>query len=161
MTLPPLPSGEQVMVVTNGVILNVRGLDRLDLLDIAADRLVLWTKGNAQELLNNMQRPGGQTGRELEFYLAGNVEIRSHQNGEDRLIRADEVYYDAYRNAALALNADLEFKQPGLPDPVHMQARELHQLSLEKFEGLETRIFSSRTPGDPGLTVVFANATLE
>jgi hypothetical protein len=161
LTRPPTPTGEQVMVVTNGVILNVRGMDRMDLLEIAADRLVLWTKGNAQELLNNMQRPGGQTSRELEFYLSGNVEIRSHQNNEDRLIRADEVYYDAYRNAALALNADLEFKQPGLPDPVHMQARELHQLSPEKFEGIETRIFSSRTPGEPGLTVTFAKATLE
>jgi hypothetical protein len=108
-----------------------------------------------------MRRPGGETGRELEFYLAGNVEIRSHSGTEDRLLRADEVYYDATRNVALALNADLEFKQPGLPDPVHMQAQELHQLSPEKFEATESRIFSSRTPGDPGLTVVFAHATLE
>jgi hypothetical protein len=161
LQLPPLPTGEQVIVVTSGVIMNVRGLDRLDLLDIAADRLVLWTRGNVQELFSNMQRPGGETGRELEFYLDGNVEIRSHQGTEDRLIRADEVYYDAYRNVAVALNADLEFKQPGLPDPVHLQARELHQLGPEKFEALGSRIFSSRTPGDPGLTVVFARATLE
>src|SRR5262249_45993413 len=161
MTLPPRQDGEQVLVVTSGVIMNVRGLDRLDLLDIAADRLVLWTRGNVQELFNNMRQPGGETGRELEFYLSGNVEIRSHSGTEDRLLRADEVFYDATRNVAVALNADLEFKQPGLPDPVHMQAKELHQLSLEKFEGVESRIFSSRTPGDPGLTVVFAKATLE
>jgi hypothetical protein len=161
MQLPPLSTGEQVVVVTNGVIMTVRGLDRLDLLDIAADRLVLWTRGNVQELFTNMQRPGGETGRELEFYLSGNVEIRSHQDNQDRLIRAEEVYYDAYRNVAVAINADLEFKQPGLPDPVHLQARELHQLAPEKFEATESRIFSSRTPGDPGLTVVFARATLE
>jgi hypothetical protein len=159
--LPPLPTGEQVLVITGGVILNVRGLDRLDILDIAADRLVVWTRGNVQELVNNMRRPEGEISRDLEFYLAGNVEIRSRQGTQDRLLRADEVYYDVGRHVAVALTADLEFKQPGLPDPVHMQAHELHQLNTDKYEALETRIFSSRTPGDPGLTLVMARATLE
>jgi hypothetical protein len=159
--LPPLPTGEQVGVAAGGVIINVKGVDRLDLLDIAADRLVIWTRGNVQELMTNMRRPGGETRRDLEFYLSGNVEIRSRQGTEDRTLRADEVYYDVGRNVAVALTADLEFKQPGLPDPVHMQAHEIHQLSAEKFEAVESRIFSSRTPGEPGLTIVFAKATLE
>jgi hypothetical protein len=159
--LPPLPSGEQVLLVTGGAIVMVRGADRAELLDIAADRLVVWTRGNVQDLVNNMRRPEGEASRDLEFYLSGNVEIRSRQGTEDRTLRADEVYYDVSRHVALAFTTDLEFKQPGLPDPIHMQAHELHQLDINKFEGLETRVFSSRTPGDPGLTLVFAKATLE
>src|SRR5262245_65810283 len=42
-----------------------------------------------------------------------------------------------------------------------MQPRVLHHPGPEKFEATESRVFSSRTPGDPGLTVVFARATLE
>jgi hypothetical protein len=160
--LGPLPTGEDVLLVTGGAIINVSSsADRTELLDIAADRVVVWMRGNAQEAFDNMRRPGGETSRDLEFYLSGNVEIRSRQGTEDRTLRADEVYYDTSRHVALAFTSDLEFKQPGLPDPVHMQAHELHQLDINKFEALETRIFSSRTPGDPGLTVVFAKATLE
>jgi hypothetical protein len=73
-----LPNGDQALVVTGGVILNVRNVEKIGLLDIEADRLVLWTKGSFQQLNNNIQKPDGHTGRELEIYMAGNVELREH-----------------------------------------------------------------------------------
>src|SRR5207249_1560935 len=113
-----LPNGEQAIVFTGGVILNVRTDDRNGLVDIEADRLVFWTRGNAQQLLGNLRTPQGTTStRETEFYLAGNVEIRQVSGKDARTLRADEVYYDVGRNVAVAMNGDLEFRQPNIPDP--------------------------------------------
>jgi len=157
----PPGGGEQIAIITGGAILTVRGVDRVDLVDIEADTIVVWTPNNDQQALDNMQRPGGTTGRQMEFYLSGNVEMRQQSGGDARTLRADEVYYDASRNVAVALSADLEFKQPGLPEPIHFQSDEIHQLSTTQFEADRVVIFASRQPSDPGLTVVMRHATLE
>src|SRR5262249_2853523 len=133
----------------------------VDFLDIEADRGVIWSRGEAREQADRIQTPEGLTGREMEFYLAGNVEIRSRTGKEERTLRADEIYYDVGRNVALALSADMEWRQPGLPDMIHFQADELQQLSQTQFRGLNGAFFSSKLPSDPGLKVVFAEATLE
>jgi hypothetical protein len=154
-------NGETAIVITGGVILIVRTLDGSSLIDIEADKLVFWTKGNPQELLGNLSSQRGQRSKELEFYLAGDVQIRSHTGKEDRLLQADEVYYDVGRNVAIAMHADMEFKQPNIPDPVHMKAEELQMLSENLFKGMKAEMFSSRLPSDPGLKVYVADATLE
>jgi hypothetical protein len=256
-----LPNGEQALIVTGGVILHVRNVERIGLLDIEADRLVLWSKGNvSQQLINGMNRPEGHTGQALEFYLAGHVELREQDDprpvptpGEappgsaprqpaptdstaptgpappgnpnagqppvvrsqapaadqpadntapapipgppatatpsrdpsgptpaagqrpdravvpppgqnrppvTRTLRCDEVYYDVSRNVALALNATLEVKQAGFPDPIYFQGVEIEQLSPTDFRGKTAKLFSSRLPSDPGLDATFQDATL-
>ena len=65
------------------------------------------------------------------------------------------------RNVAIAMHADMEFKQPNIPDPVHMKAEELQMLSENLFKGMKAEMFSSRLPSDPGLKVYVADATLE
>jgi hypothetical protein len=157
-----LPNGEMAYVITGGVIITISNpADGIAVLDMEADRLVIWKKGNLQETLSGMRRPGGTTTREAEFYLAGNVEIRSRGTNEEHTLRADEVYYDVGRNVAVAYQADLEFRQPRLPDPVHMRADELLQVSPNLFKAKRAEIFSSRLPSDPGLKVVVMNANLE
>jgi hypothetical protein len=157
----PLPSGEQAVVVTGGVIVTVRNVENVGILDIEADRLVVWTRGNPQQLFNSLRAPQGKTSRDLEFYLAGNVEIRQQNGPESRTLRAEEVYYDVGHNVAVALQADLEFKQPQIPDPMHLHADELLQLSPNKFEAIRAALSASKLPSDPGLTVNVATATLE
>jgi hypothetical protein len=157
----PLPTGEQALVITGGVIVTVRNVESIGILDIEADRLVVWTKDNPQQLFSSMRSPQGKTSRDLEFYLAGNVEIRQQSGPEVRTLRAEEAYYDVGHNVAVALTADLEFKQPRLPDPVHLRADELLQLSPNKFEAVKAAISASRLPSDPGLTVNVTTATLE
>ncbi len=165
--LPAAPgqAPELATVVTGGFILTVRSVDprtnAVDLLDIEADRGVLWSRGEASDQAEKIQSPDGLTGREMEFYLAGNVEIRQKSGREERTLRADEIYYDVSRNVALALSADLEWRQPGLPDMIHFTADELQQQSPTQFRGLRGAFFSSKLPSDPGLKVVFAQATLE
>jgi hypothetical protein len=157
-----LPNGEQAIFAVGGVILTIRDLGNINLLDIEADRLVLWTRsGNLQQLFSNMRSPSGETTRESEFYLSGNVEIRAVQGKLVRTIRADEMYYDVGRNVAVARRADLEFKQPGLPDPVHLRADELLQTAKDEFKGYRAEVFSSRLPSDPGLKLYVQEATLD
>ena len=80
---------------------------------------------------------------------------------EQRTLRAERVYYDVQRNVAVAVNADLELKRPGLPDALHLKAEELLQIVPTKFEATKSEIFSSRLPSDPGLKLVTATATVE
>jgi hypothetical protein len=157
----PLPTGEQALVVTGGVIVTVHNTESIGILDIEADRLVVWTKDNPQQLFSSMRTPQGKTSRDLELYLAGNVEIRQQSGPEVRTLRAEEAYYDVGHNVAVALQADLEFKQPRIPDPMHLRADELLQLSPNKFEAIKAAIFASKLPSDPGLTVNVTTATLE
>jgi hypothetical protein len=155
---------ELATIVTGGFILTVRSTDprgAVEFLDIEADRGVIWTRGDARDQADRLQSPEGLTGREMEFYLSGNVEIRSRSGKEERTLRAGEVYYDVSRNVALALSADLEWRQPGLPDLIHFAADELQQTSPTTFRGLRGTFFSSKLPSDPGLKVVFSEATLE
>ncbi len=157
----PLANGEQAFIVTGGIILNVRLGDGSGLLDIEADRLVFWTQGQAPGLLNSLQQFDGQSNQVREFYLAGNVEIRQKDAKEERTLRADEVYYDVGRHVAVAVRGDLEFRQPGIPDPVHLRAEELLQLSETQFKGVRAEVFSSRLPSDPGIKVLVAEASIE
>jgi hypothetical protein len=157
-----MPNGEQAVAVTGGVILNVRADDKSGILDIEADRLVFWTRDNAREMFGNMQRPQGTRGtRESEFYLAGNVELRQQTGAEVRTLRCDELYYDVSRNVAVAMNADLEFRRPTIPEPVHLRAEELLQLSQTQFQGMKAQVFASKLPSDPGLLVYVQDVTLE
>jgi hypothetical protein len=156
-----LANGEHVVVVNGGVILLVRTTDNTGLLDIEADRLVFWTKGNPQQVLSGLRSAQGQSGRELEFYMAGNVEIRQRNGPQEHTLRASEVYYDVARNVAVAMQADMEFKQKGIPDPIHVRAEELIQLNPTTFEAMRAEIFSSRLPSDPGLKVYVAETTVE
>ncbi len=156
----PLPTGEQAVVVTGGVILTVRNVASVGLVDIEADRLVFWTRGNANDMLQNLKGEG-QTSRELEFFLAGNVEIRQQSRQSVRTLRAEQIYYDVSRNVAVAVSADLEVRQPGVPDPIHLKADELYQLSPTLFRGVRAEVFASRLPSDPGLKVFVQEATLE
>ncbi|HLJ92999.1 MAG TPA: hypothetical protein VKU02_07390 [Gemmataceae bacterium] len=156
-----LANGEHASAVTGGVILVIRNPNNTPLVDIEADRLVYWTRNNPEQLFSNMRTAQGQTSRDLEFYLAGNVEIRQQDKQGTRTLRADEVYYDVSRNIAVAMQAELEFKQPNVPDPVHMRAQELIQLSPTLFKGLRVDVYSSRLPSDPGLKVGVSEGMLE
>jgi hypothetical protein len=167
------PDGQQAILITGGVIFTIQNPDpRVELLDIEADRLVLWTRGNLQEFSEEMKSPQGKTTRDVEFYLSGNVVIREknapvprlpgqHPPPEPPVLRADEVYYDVSRNVAVARLADLEFRQPGVPDPIHLRSEELVQVSPKFWRAIRSELSSSRLPSDPGLKLYIVEATLE
>jgi len=158
-----LPSGETETVINTGVILNVTDINEKNgILDIEADRVVLWTRGsNSKEMVDNMRSAQGQQFQDMQCYLAGNVEIRTRDKKEERVLRAAEVYYDVSRSVAVALQADLEIKQPLLADPMHVKAEELDQLNAKLSHAIHTEVFASKLPSDPGIKVVVADGDLE
>jgi hypothetical protein len=157
----PMNNGESAAIISGGIILTVRSGPKDGLIDIEADRMVIWTRGDSRQLFNQLQTPEGHTGQEVEFYLEGNVEIRTVTGASQTTMKADRVYYDVRRKVAIALEADLELRRRGIPEPLHLQGRELYQVSQTRFEAVQAKVFSSRLPSDPGLQVVMARATIE
>jgi len=147
--------------------------------EIAADRVVVWTQGDLRELVDGTPAPQGQAPRSFEFYLSGNVEIRDEMIKnigtptpirEARVLRCSEGYYyfmppthdePAGRNYAIALNADLGLRQPGLPDPIHVTTPEMHQLTDKLFNAATTQVNASKLPYGPGLCLTTGPASLE
>ena len=156
-----MPSGEQVIVVSGGVLLTVRNVQGVGMIDIEAEQMVFWTRGDSNNTLGRMQSTEGLPSEEQEFYLSGDVQIRNRSNGQDRRLRAEQVYYDIKRNVAVAASADLELRDPKIPEPLHMKAVEIIQLSPKKWEAQQAQIFSSRLPSDPGLAIDVRHATIE
>jgi hypothetical protein len=157
-------NGEQHLVVTGGIILTIRGVGGVageGLVDIEADRLVIWGKGNLQQLFSGLRSAEGQATRDVEFYLSGDVQIRELRGPENRVLRADEIYYDVGRNVAVARNASLELKQQGMQDPIYFKADEILKLNADQYQGFRAEIFSSRLPSDPGLKVYVQETTLD
>jgi hypothetical protein len=79
---------------------------------------------------------------------------------QDRVLRADQVYYDVSRNVAVAVSGDIEFREKGIPDAIHMKADELFQVGPNEFKAERAEIFSSRLPSDPGLKILVRQATI-
>ncbi len=157
-----LPTGEQASVFTGGVIISVRNPDGTILIDIEADNALVWSRGGiTRQLLDGLRNPEGQASRDLEFYLSGDVQVRQQSADGTRLLTADEIYLDVNRSVAIAAGASLEFRRTGFPQPIVLRADELRQLSQNRFEVIRAEIFSSKLPSDPGLKVVFAQATVE
>ena len=53
-----LQNGEQVIVVSGGVLLTVRSSAGVGMIDIEAEQLVFWTRGDGNNALNRMQDLG-------------------------------------------------------------------------------------------------------
>src|SRR5262249_11709880 len=117
-------------------------------------------KEGGEQFFQNLQSGQGTSSREDEFFLSGNVVLRAGQGVEERVLRADELYYDVSRNVAVAVSADIEFRDKRLPDPMHFKADEIYQLGPNDFKAIRAEVFSSRLPSDPGLKVFMGVARL-
>ena len=162
------PNGETVYVVTEGVIVSVDDPTKnRKVLDVEADRMVFWTRGDGKQAFQNMQSPGGETTQHIELYLSGNVEFRTENDTADKTkkeiqtLRCDELYYDVERNVAIALKADLEIQQGKLPDALHVRSAQILQLNSKIFTADQAILSASKLPSDPALTVYIKNVVVE
>lgn len=153
-------ASQNAVLVTGGIILSVSNVERFGILDIEADSAVIWTKGDSQQFLQNLQTGQGETNRESEFYLSGNVVLRMGTGKEERVMRADQIYYDVGRNVAIATAASLELRDKNFPEPLFFKADEVFQLGPSEFRAAHAEIFSSRLPSDPGLKLYVREARL-
>jgi lipopolysaccharide export system protein LptA len=120
-------------------------------IDMEADRIVIWTRGGAPNVLNNGPATQSVDGGAHEIYLAGHVEVRSRTVRELETIRADELYYDVRRGVAVARKADLEIQSGALARPVHFVTDELLQVNPKFYKMRHASGSASILPSDPGL----------
>lgn len=160
-----LPDGTTRVLFTGGVIINVASLDGTQQTEFATDDAVLWIRGGggAKAAAGGFVTTGdGKT--EVEAYLSGNVIIRSLRGTKARPItqtlRAEQVYYDASLNRAIALRADLEMAVSGIPDAFHLRGEEVQRLDLENWRALGGSSNASKLPSDPGLRLDAQEFTL-
>jgi hypothetical protein len=144
---------QNAILVSGGVIVTISNVERFGILDIEADNVVIWTKGDSQQFFQKLQSGQGETTRESEFYMSGNVILRARVENEDRKVMCDKLYYDVHRNVAIAVAAEVEFHEKGIPDALHLKADEVFQINPDEFKAVRAEIFSSRLPSDPGLKV--------
>ncbi len=158
-----LPNGELATIINSRVIIWIRdAATNKTLLDMEADRIVVWDRGDrSSSSLSGLNAPEGRSTKSMEFYLAGNVQVRNQQGPKEvQILRAQEVYYDVGRNVAIALKADVEFQSPKTVNPAHFKANEVIQTGPKEFEGHDIQFSISGLPSDPGLFVAAPRGTL-
>ena len=150
------------VIITGGALITVQGPPTVGVIDIEADRVVIWRRGG-QDPINTNGATDNQN-REIEFFLSGNVELRQQSPKDSRTFRAEEMYYDVQRNVAIALKAQIDFKAPPqfqIADPIVFRAEEVIQHAENQYEMLRGEMFSSKLPSDPGLKVYYTQGTIE
>jgi hypothetical protein len=158
--------GERAVAVSGGVTLYVDDPASGAFIDISTDRAVIWIKdlGAADSLAELRGR--GISREQIEVYLEGHVEIRQAtargpQRGMSVLLLADSGYYDVARNVALLTQSEIIIRQPGVPVPIRMQAMEIRQVNLNRFEASEALFLASKLPSDPDLEVFTRDVAIE
>jgi len=134
----PSPSGgEWIAVITSGVNLVIDGVDPAGPLDISADRLVLWTRGQAQPDLG-----GGEQSADtpLELYMEGNVVFRQGQ----RIVEAVGMFYDVPRSSGVITGATVLTPVDNYSGVVRLRADVLRQVDRSRFVAQQTGLTSSR-----------------
>jgi len=96
---PSPAGGEWIAVINSGVNLVVDGVDPAGPLDISADRLVIWTRGQNQPDLDG--NAGQSADTPLELYMEGNVVFRQGQ----RVVEAVSMFYDVPRSSGVITGA--------------------------------------------------------
>lgn len=162
----PQADGWTSVVVTGGVTLIVTQPPdapgkKATTIDMEADRAIIWTRGNAQQLFTGTRTEQDLGSGAHEVYLAGNVEIRSRTKAEVETLRADEVYYDVRRGVAVARKADLEIQSAKLAAPLHLVCDEFLQVNPKLYKAKSAQISASKLPSDPGLVVNVQDLTIE
>ncbi len=138
-TIPP----EQVTVISGGVHVLIDGFDdTLGLVDLMADRVVIWTQSTS-ESFQSEQIQSAET--PFTVYLEGNIIIRQ----DDRVIRAQRAIYDAREERALMERAELRAFVPQLNGDVRVRADSLRQIARGRYQGWNA--WTTTSPfGKPG-----------
>jgi hypothetical protein len=135
----PSPSGnEWIAVITSGVNLLVDGVDPAGPLDISTDRLVIWTRGQAQPDLQGNAAQAADV--PLELYMEGNVVFRQGQ----RVVEAVNMFYDVPRSSGVIAGATVITPVDNYSGAVRLRADVLRQVDRSRFVAQRSGLTSSR-----------------
>ncbi len=135
---PSPTGGEWVGVITSGVNLVVDGVDPSGPLDVSADRLVIWTRGQARPDLDGAAAQAADV--PLELYMEGNVVFRQGQ----RVVEAQSMFYDVPRSSGVITGAMVITPVDNYAGVVRLRADVLRQVDRSRFVAQTTGLTSSR-----------------
>ncbi|TXT29989.1 MAG: hypothetical protein FD138_2356, partial [Planctomycetota bacterium] len=150
-TVPP----EQVSILTGGVNLVIEGDDKYDIIDLSADRVVIWTEANESNQVNleTMQSKDAK----YQVYLEGNIIARQGVS----VMTADRAYYDAREERGLLFNVDLSYKPPELGgQKIRVHAEKMRQNSRNEFHASNAWT-SASSFGKPGYRIQSSDIFVE
>lgn len=146
--------GDQVFVFTGGINIIVEELDTGMVVDVVADRIVIWTRGG---LLGEISGNGARTeGKQpLEMYLEGNVYVRQGNpaagpTARTLVVAGKQCYFNVNTNQALILDGTVETYDEVFQTPIYMKADQIYQLTQSKFYGEKGLFTTSPYRGTPG-----------
>jgi lipopolysaccharide assembly outer membrane protein LptD (OstA) len=149
-TVPP----EQIWVITGGVNLLIDGVEGMGMVDMSADRIIIWTDGRDTQNFNSEIRQSKET--PFEIYLEGNIEIRQGAY----YLKANRAYYDARDERGVLLDAELKTHLPELGEDVRVRASQIRQLSKGAYLAQNAWATGSQF-GKPGYKIQSSDVFIE
>lgn len=147
---------EQVYVLTGGVNVLIEGVElgsggdliRPGVLDLSADRVIIWTPPNDSGGLGPGADLVQSATTRLQVYLEGNILVRQ----KDNTITATHAFFDANNDRALLLNAELRAFLPQTQGQFRVRASRLRMLAENRFHAQNA--WTTTSPyGKPGYRV--------
>jgi hypothetical protein len=137
------PDGKgRIAVIEQGVTLIVDTSGRYGSIDVATDRMVLWTTGAREPDLTGQAPQDEHT--PLEVYMEGNVVFRE----ATRVIHAEKMYYDMTQHVGTILGADVLMPVRRFEGLLRLRAEIVQQIDHDHFTAQNAFLTSSRL-GDP------------
>ena len=144
-------------IFTGGINIVVEEIATGNVVDIVADRAVLWTRGDGgmDPASGEMQSDGS---REVEIYLEGNVYVRQGNPSKPMdsmnvVVTGKQVYFNVNTNQALAIDGAVETVDPKLQVPMTMTSEEVRQLAPGEYYGKNAQFTTSIYRGIPGYAI--------
>jgi len=157
-SFPTGKADEQVAIITQGVNLIIDGVSLGGTgggaLDIATDRMVIWTTGRLS--LDGKGQTEGDAERPFEIYMEGNIVFRQG----DRVVYAERMYYDVRAERGVILDAELVTPAQEFGGKIRLKAEVVRQESKDKFFAQNAYITSSLM-GRPGYRLQSSEIVLE
>src|SRR5262249_34859902 len=134
-SLGTTPDGTETFIVRGGVNI-VTQAPRLGTIDIEADSAIIW-RGKRPENGAPYSSPArdlwaDDARQPMEVYLEGNVVFRQDENkyagrGDQRTLRAPQLYYDFLTDRMVAPNAEIDMFAPSLLAPITLKSPRIEQ----------------------------------
>ena len=151
-----LGDNQHVWFFTGGISLIIELVEEGRIVDISADRVVLWTRGDLLDLQGGSAQTN--TGQPIEVYLEGNVVIRGGKSdaaltGSAPVMHGKQVYYNVQTEQALFIDGSVETFDEQLRVPLFTRAAEVRQLAPDKFYARNASVTTSPFRGTPGYAI--------
>ncbi len=129
---------EWVAVIDGGINFVIEGVGALGVLDISADRAVLWTQATNQL---NVGGSAVQTSEQpLELYLEGNIVFLEG----DRRIYANRIYYNVRNENGVVLDTQIVTNAPGYAGLLRLRSELVQITGRDRFLAQKSSVTSSQ-----------------